>query len=304
MIKSKFITKLFQNFLKNKDIRIYKKSFLYYLIFRCIRNFLDDDIIINIYNFKIFGSIKKNNTSYFLLKKCEFGDYHEIATLEKFSRYQKILLIDCGCNYGFYSFYVASISKENKVIAIEASKKTSNFFLKNQSLNKFENIMFNNYAISDNDNKEVLFNESDNDWESSLTHDNFTSKFTTKVRTQKIDTLIKNYKLEDYALFIKLDIEGNEIQALKGGTNIIKEFSPIIIIELSKFIFDNKKNIDYMKFFLSNFDYQIYDIKKNKVEMSEIIDKINLLTKRHKTIGNYFLIKKNSKQLNLFLNND
>ena len=38
--------------------------------------------------------------------------------------------------------------------------------------------------------------------------------------------------------------------------------------------------------------------------MGEIIDKINLLTKRHKTIGNYYLIKKNSKQLNLFLNND
>ena len=304
MIKSKFITKLFQNYLENKDIRIFKKSFFYYLIFRCIRNFLVDDVVINIYNFKIFGSIKKNNTSYFLLKKCEFGDYHEIETLEKFSKYKKILLIDCGCNYGFYSFHAASISKENKVIAIEASKKTSNFFLKNQRLNKFDNIKFYNYAISDNDNKEVLFNESDNDWESSLTHDNFTSKFTTKVRTQKIDTLIKNYKLEDYNLFIKLDIEGNEIQALQGGTNIIKEFSPIIIIELSKFIFDNKKNVDYMNIFLTNFNYQIYDTKKNKEEINEIINKISLLTKRHKTIGNYYLIKKNSKQLNLFLNND
>ena len=214
------------------------------------------------------------------------------------------MLIDCGCNYGFYSFHVASISKENRVLSIEASEKTSNFFLKNHKLNKFENIIFHNYAISDVDNKEVQFNESDNDWESSLTHDDFKSKITTKVKTRKIDTLIKDYELNEFIIFIKLDIEGNEVPALQGGSNTIKEFSPIIIIEFSKFIFNNKKNIDYINNFLLKFDYKIFDTKKNEIDIEEILSKIKLLTKRHKTIGNYYLIKKNSKQLNLFLKND
>ena len=70
-----------------------------------------------------FWKYKKNKTSYFLLKKCEFGDYHELNTIKKISNKNKILFIDCGCNYGFYSFYSASLSNKNKIIAIEAKKK-------------------------------------------------------------------------------------------------------------------------------------------------------------------------------------
>ena len=86
MIKSKLLTSIFQYYLSSRDIRTYKDSFIYYLIFRMIRGFLVHDLVLNIYNFKVFGSIKKNKTSYFLLKKCEFGDYHELDTIKKFSK--------------------------------------------------------------------------------------------------------------------------------------------------------------------------------------------------------------------------
>ena len=107
-----------------------------------IRKFLAKDIIVKIYNFKVFGSIKKNKTSYFLLKKCEFGDHKELETIKKFSNKNKILFIDCGCNYGFYSLFSASLSDKNLIYSIEASKKTYFEFLKNLNLNKFQNIKF------------------------------------------------------------------------------------------------------------------------------------------------------------------
>ena len=89
MSKSKILTSLFQKFLNDRDIRRFKSNFFYYLLFRLIRNFLAYDLIIKIYNFKIFGSIKKNETSYFLLKKCEFGDYEELQTIKKLSENKK-----------------------------------------------------------------------------------------------------------------------------------------------------------------------------------------------------------------------
>ena len=46
-----------------------------------------------------------------------------------------------------------------------------------------------------------------------------------KIKTIKIDTLLQTYKLDDYFLFIKLDIEGNEMNAIKGALNTIKNFS-------------------------------------------------------------------------------
>ena len=40
VIKSKYITLIFQRFLYNRDIQLLKKNFIYYLIFRIIRRLL------------------------------------------------------------------------------------------------------------------------------------------------------------------------------------------------------------------------------------------------------------------------
>ena len=305
MIKSKLITNLFQKFLSEKDIRKFKKSKLYYIIFRIVRSFLSKDIIINIHKFRIFGSVKKNHTSYFLLKKCEFGDDHEIETLSRLSKKNKIFFLDCGCNYGFYSFHVASLSQNNHVISIEASKKTTEFFLKNKELNNnLKNIFFLNRAVSDNNERDILFNQSTNDWESSVEHNDYKLSKTDNIKTCTIDSLLNSYELKDYLLIFKLDIEGHEMRAIAGALDIIEKFSPIIIIEFSKFIFNKKENIDYFNFFLNKFDYQIYDTKKKVVELQEILLNIDNLKKRYKTIGNYYLIKKTSFQEELFKKNE
>ena len=56
-----------------------------------------------------------------------------------------------------------------------------------------------------------------------------------------------------------------------------------------------------MRNFLNEFDYEIYDNKKKNVEIDKIFKLINELDKNHDTIGNYYLVKNNSKNLNLFL---
>jgi len=304
VIKSNLITSIFQKLLNGRDIQLYKNKFFYYLFFRLIRNFLAYDLIISIYNFKLFGSIKKNKTSYFLLKKCEFGDYHELNTIKKFSNKNKLLLLDCGCNYGFYSMYTASLSKYNAIVSVEASKNTSKEFLNNLKLNNLNNIAFHNKAISDLDNIDILFNESENDWESSQTHSNFKVNKVENIQSVTINSLSNSYNLEDYKVIIKLDIEGNEMNAIQGGLELIKKSSPIIIIEFSKYIFENKNNIDYLKNFLVNFDYSIYDTKNKKISLEEVLLKLNKLQKRYKTIGNFYLIKNLSENLNIFLFNE
>ena len=75
------------------------------------------------------------------------------------------------------------------------------------------------------------------------------------------------------------------MRAIQGGIETIKKFSPIIIIEFSKFIFDKKDNLDYLKNFLTDFDYRIYDTSKNVIEVGEIINKINQLTRGIKQLG-------------------
>tara|TARA_B100001559_G_scaffold13334_1_gene11594 strand:- start:362 stop:1120 length:759 start_codon:yes stop_codon:yes gene_type:complete len=252
----------------------------------------------------VFGSINKNKTSYFLLKKCEFGDYHEINTIEKISNKNKIFFIDCGCNYGFYSFFSASLSDKNLIYSIEASKKTLNEFLKNLKLNKLPNIKFENKAISNFDNEIITFNESENDWESSQSHRDFNLSLISNVNTITIDTLVKKVNLKNYKTIIKLDIEGAEMKALEGAFNLIEKTSPLIIMEFSKYIFNNQLKVIFFKNFLKKFDYSIYDTNSVKINLDEIMFKLDNLSKRYKTIGNLYLIKNSSDILEVFLKNE
>ena len=116
--------------------------------------------------------------------------------------------------------------------------------------------------------------------------------------------MLEKYSLNDYVVIIKLDVEGNEINVIKGALELIKKSEPLIIIEFSKYIFENKDNIDYLSNFLNKYNYSIYDTNYNKNNLDDILKMLKNLQKRYKTIGNFYLIKNSSKNLKAFLSNE
>ena len=301
-IKPNLVTIIFQNFIRSKNIEILRGNIFYYFFYRFFRIFLNNDIEIKINNFKVSASHDKNKTSHFLLKKCHFGDDIELSVIKKFSKIKKVLLLDCGANYGFYSLFAASISPLNRVIAFEASKQTCKEFTRNLEINRSLNIKLENLGVSNSNNKYLKFNESEKDWESSFSHNNFVSSVSQKVRTIKIDDYLKNKKIKDYFLFFKIDVEGNEFEVIKSALNVIKKNSPIIIIEFSKYNFlEKNENYKFFNQFLKKFNYNIYSVNNKKMKPEEILKMVRTLTKRHETIGNYFLIKSGSKEENILM---
>ena len=62
-------------------------------------------------------------------------------------------------------------------------------------------------------------------------------------------------------------------------------------MELSTYIFNkNNKGFDRLNFFLTEFDYSIYNTKNILITVDDIVVLINNLDTKHKTIGNYYLI--------------
>ena len=296
-------TKIFQKFIFNKDIRKFKNNFLYYCFFRLVRKTLNSKIEVKIHNFKILASNKKNIASHAILRKCDFTDNPELKLIEEILKKNKVFLIDCGSNFGFYSLFCASLSVNSKIISIEASPKTYKDHKENIILNNFKNIELLNLAISEKDDQTLKLRESKNDWESSLTHKYFDQIHETTIKTKTIDTIIAQKNFKDLDWIIKLDIEGHEMNAIEGAFNTIKKYNPLIIIEISKFMQNNNKyNIDFFREFLKNFDYSIFDCKFKKTTVDEIIKELDNLPKSHYTIGNYFLVKNKSKLENIILN--
>lgn len=92
-----------------------------------------------------------------------------------------------------------------------------------------------------------------------------------------------------------MDIEGNEFNAIHGGLDTIIKYEPLITIELSKYNLNNKTyNFDYLRKFLNDNKYKIYDDKLLQVYIENLINEINNLDLSHQTIGNYLLFKDSS----------
>jgi FkbM family methyltransferase len=238
-----------------------------------------------------------------LLNKCYFGDETILSVIKKTSDQKKVFLLDCGSNYGFYSFYVASLSLGNQVLAFEASPKTFNSFKANLDLNNFRNIEYRNLAISEVSGKFISFYESHNDWESSATHNKFKNNKIVNIETTTIDQELSKKDLSNFVVIIKLDIEGNEFNAIQGGKDTILKYEPLITIELSIYNFNNQNyNFNFFRNFLNDFKYKIYDDRLVPLNIETLIDRIENLDQSHQTIGNYFLIKDFSYVYNKLLN--
>ena len=290
----KYLIILFKKLINEQDIRKYKKNFLYYLLFRLVRNKLTSDLKVKIFNFYIYASNKKSKQSHSILRKCEFEDFKELKLIKEISTKKKILFFDCGANFGFYSLFVASLQKANEIYAIEASTNTFQDLKKNINLNNFQTIKPINLAISDRNNSEINFKESKNDWESSIVDNNFEVLKTTRIKTITIDNLIESEEkiLTQYNIIIKLDIEGHEMNAIKGSINLLKKYSPLIIMEFSKFI--SRENYGLLKSFMHENDYVVYDTSYKEISLEIVSKRLEELPKSMFGVGNNFLIKKNS----------
>jgi FkbM family methyltransferase len=303
MEKQNFLSKVLQKYISNKDIREFKGNLFYYTFYRIIRKFLKGNIKVLICNFFINVSTNKKNMSNGLLNKCYFGDETILSVIKKTSDQKKVFLLDCGSNYGFYSFYVASLSLGNQVLAFEASPETFNSFKANLELNNFRNIDCRNLAISEVSGKFISFYESYNDWESSATHNKFKNNKIVNIETTTIDQELSKKDLSNFVVIIKLDIEGNEFNAIQGSKDIISKYEPLITIELSIYNFNNQNyNFNFFRKFLNDFKYKIYDDKLVPLSIETLIDRIGNLDRSHQTIGNYFLIKDFSYIYNKLLN--
>ena len=295
----KYLIYLFKKLLEETDIRKYKRNFYYYILFRLIRKKLNYDLKVKIYNFYIYASYKKSKQSHSILRKCEFDDIKELKLIEKISNEKKILFFDCGANFGFYSLFVASLKKENEVYSFEASSNTFLDLKKNIILNNFQKIKPINLAISDIQDKQIDFKESQNDWESSIVSNNFEVLKTTRIKTTTIDSILESEKkiLSQYNIVIKLDIEGHEMNAIKGSYNLLKKHSPLIIIEFSKFI--SQEDYKLLNEFIQDNDYVVYDTSYNEISLEIVFKRLKELPNSMFGIGNNFLIKRNSNYENI-----
>lgn len=181
------------------------------------------------------------------------------------------LFLDVGANLGFWSLIVSSYKYKKKVLALEPLSLNYKFLKlnKNKNTNRFQIIKI---AAGEKQKKSrIYFDGEISNAGASIVSQN-KKKFNEIIKVQKIDNILKKNK--ENKVVIKLDVEGNEINALIGAKNTLIKKDCLVIYE------DHAKDKNHYntKFFLKK-KYFIYYFNKKKVYKIEKINELNRIKK-------------------------
>ena len=168
---------------------------------------------------------------------------------------QNDIVLDCGAFIGNTALFFANeIGPNGKVYCFEFVKDNIDIFKKNISLNpNLKNrIVLIEKPVWENPDTQLYYNI--NGCASKVGYVYF-SKIDNRIITTSVDQMVLNHKLKRID-FIKMHIEGSELQALKGASETLKKFKPKLAIT----IYHNQKDFKIIAEFIKSIsaEYQLY----------------------------------------------
>ena len=144
------------------------------------------------------------------------------------------VFLDVGANAGYFSLLASRcVGESGKVLAIEPNPAMAEQLRHNARRSARTNITIEEVACSDSTKICNLYvGNAYNTGNSSLSDDNLAWTRSVKVNCTTVDLLMEKYGVERVHL-VKIDVEGAELQVLRGMATTLKRLRPKIITELS-----------------------------------------------------------------------
>lgn len=163
--------------------------------------------------------------------------------------------IEIGVHHGDYTKEVLKKIPDCVVYLFEPS--LVNFAIIKRKIKKFNNIKLFNLALSNVNKKQKLFYDKKGSSMSSLSKRSFQNKFEI-VQVRRLDTVFKKIKL-DRIDYVKIDVEGYELNCLHGFGNLIKKVK-LIQFEFGHTYVDQRKYFRDIYNYFNKFNFDIYII--------------------------------------------
>ncbi|HEY1273206.1 MAG TPA: FkbM family methyltransferase [Bryobacteraceae bacterium] len=148
------------------------------------------------------------------------------------------VMIDVGAHIGYYSILASkAVGPGGKVVAVEPNPSTLRRLYKNLQLSNASNVVVEEVANTDRETMLQFFESSfSNSGMSSLSEANAIrapghSVVTTTVRGRPLDAIVRELGLRRVDL-VKIDVEGAEVQVLKGMRETLTKLHPVLLVEM------------------------------------------------------------------------
>ena len=199
--------------------------------------------------------IYNKNDTYIGSSIREYGEWSpgEIEIIKQLVKPFDVV-IELGSNIGSHTVPIAQLVPEGLVYAFEPQNIIFENLCANISINSLTNCICEKFALSDNNNEILCAPNSD-----FLKLENFGASVLEKSKNNfnysvPVETLDNKFSDLQRLKLLKMDIEGMELNALKGGENLIKRTQPFLYLENDGKGENSKKLIEY----LCNLDYKLY----------------------------------------------
>ena len=179
--------------------------------------------------------------------------------------------VDVGANIGLMSIFASNcVGNEGQVLAYEAHPKTAELLKENIELNQLMNIQVCQYALGSEEGQTKIYDN----WqinrggaslivktEDSIAYD---------IDIHRLDAVLSTNL---HPKIIKIDVEGFELEVLKGASETIKKFQPILIVEFSEIRENFHESGEQLVEIIKTFgNYRFYKLKGGKERKSRLIE--------------------------------
>tara|TARA_Y100001980_G_C14451214_1_gene235084 strand:+ start:220 stop:876 length:657 start_codon:yes stop_codon:yes gene_type:complete len=198
---------------------------------------------------KNWAIFEKDNATYIKSKQTDFvrkdANYLEkiISSLNKFEN-----AIDCGACYGFWTYLLQPYFR--KIYAFELVNAHRLCFLKNMNNFNIKNFELFPYGLGDKNIKSLVGNEQG--FIDKYGYAAFNAQVVEDKNGQEYVRTLDSFNLNNIS-FIKIDVEGYELNLLKGAEETIEKNKPVIFIEKTITKYDDIKN------YLNNYNYDLVE---------------------------------------------
>ena len=221
----------------------------------------------------------------------------KIVNLRKiFNSDKKLIFLDIGANIGSVSLPLAKLFDNALIYSIEPTNYAFNKLYKNLSLNKNlkKQILINQLFVSDKKYPKKVWSSWNFNKNKNKHHKHKGNLKSIKANSiVSLDDFIKINKIKRVD-FIKLDVDGYEMDVFKSGKKFFKKNKPVIFIELAPYLYPEfgYSCFDLIKF-IKKIGYNFFD--ENLKKVTDIEKTINLI--EDGSSRNFFLAKEHMVQV-------
>ena len=172
---------------------------------------------------------------------------HEPLTTQLVRQFLKpgMNVVDIGGNLGYYALLEAQmVGDTGRVIAIEPVAANFVQLSKNVAANGYRNIILENVAIGTTNGSAPMYLSKKSNWHSLHPVPWETREITVGVST--LDSLLARHELPSLDL-IRMDLEGYEIEVIRGMKSTIEKYRPRLLIELHPQVVGAQAMVTFLK---------------------------------------------------------